>query len=226
MILGEKVLAIIPARGGSKGVPGKNIRVVGGKPLIAWSIEAGKNSQFVDKVIVSTDAEEIIQIALNWGADVPFVRDTNLALDETSTIDVVFDVINRLPDYEWLIVLQPTSPLRTFDDIDNAIKQCIKLKSSSCVSVCKVTENPYWMYTLGEQSDLYPLFPNSQFNRRQELPLIYKLNGAIYLARTKWLKNQKKFIAEGTIAYEMSLENSIDLDTEEDFNQLKIIMEN
>ena len=219
------MLAVIPARGGSKGVPGKNIREVCGKPLIAWSIEAAKGSQLVDRVIVSTDAADITQVALAWGCEVPFVRETSLAQDETPTIEVVLDAIDRCPGFDWVLLLQPTSPLRTAGDIDNAIKRCNQLEASSCVSVCQATESPYWMFKLGTGDLLHPLMPDAQMSRRQDLPPIYTLNGAIYLARTEWLKQHRKFISQGTVAYEMSVERSIDLDTEADFHQLKIFME-
>ena len=225
LISGELVLAVIPARGGSKGVPGKNIREVGGKPLIAWSIEAAKGSQFVDRVIVSSDTDYIGEVALAWGCEVPFVREANLAKDETPTIEVVLDAIDRCPGFDWVLLLQPTSPLRLAIDIDNAIKRCIELEASSCVSVCQATESPYWMFELGIGDLLHPLMPDIQVSRRQDLPPVYTLNGAIYFARTDWLRQHRKFISQGTVAYEMSIERSIDLDSEADFHQLKFFME-
>ncbi|QOD82917.1 cytidylyltransferase domain-containing protein [Chromobacterium haemolyticum] len=226
MISGQSVLAVIPARGGSKGVPGKNIRLVGGKPLIAWSIEAAKGARFVDRVILSSDDSKIINTALQYGCEVPFIRDTALALDDTATIEVVLDAITRCSGYDWVLLLQPTSPLRTAEDIDNAIQHCIRLNAPSCVSVCEVKESPYWMFTLNKDKQLLPLLPEAQPTRRQDLPTVHTLNGAIYLARTDWLKQHRKFIAHDTIAYEMPAEHSIDLDTESDFQQLKVILEN
>lgn len=226
MIEDKKVLAIIPARGGSKGVPGKNIRAVGGKPLIAWSIEAARGSRFVDRVVLSSDDQDIMRVAREHGCEVPFVRAENLADDETPTIDVVLDTLARCPGYDWVLLLQPTSPLRTSDDIDQAIERCMQHGAPACVSVCRAQESPYWMFTLQTDDQLQPLLPDARLTRRQDLPPVYSLNGAIYLARTEWLRQEKKFISQGTVAYEMPVQRSIDLDTESDFQQLKYLLEN
>lgn len=224
MILEERVLAIIPARGGSKGVPGKNLREVGGKPLIAWSIEAAKASRFVDRLVLSSDDENIIDVAKAHGCEVPFVRNNLLAQDETSTMEVVLDTIERCPGYDWILLLQPTSPLRTTEDIDRAIEHCLQHSAPACVSVCRVQKSPYWMFTLRADDQLQPLLPNVKLSRRQDLPKIYTLNGAIYLARTDWLKHNKSFISQGAVAFEMSEQSSIDLDSELDFQQLEFIL--
>ncbi len=226
MIGGQTVLAVIPARGGSKGVPGKNIREVGGKPLIAWSIEAARGSRFVDRLILSSDDDSIIRVAQAHGCEVPFVREGRLAEDETTSIEVVLDVLNRCPGFEWLLLLQPTSPLRTAEDIDRAVECLQQCDASTCVSVCRVTESPYWMFTLCADNQLRSLLPETQITRRQDLPLVYIPNGAMYLARTEWLKQHRKFISHDTVAYEMPVERSVDLDTELDFQQLNILMEN
>ncbi|EFL50825.1 N-acylneuraminate cytidylyltransferase [Solidesulfovibrio fructosivorans JJ]] len=226
MLAGGTVLAIIPARGGSKGVSGKNIREVGGKPLIAWTIEAAKGSRFVDRVILSSDDSTIIGVALAHGCEVPFTREARLAQDDTPSIDVVFDAIERCPGFDWVLLLQPTSPLRTAEHIDSAMKHCQQHNAPSCVSVCQAKESPYWMFTLCKGNKLQPLLPAAEFARRQDLPPVFILNGAIYLARTEWMMKHKKFISLGTVAYEMPDELSIDLDTESDFQQLKFFMEN
>ena len=226
MIAGGKVLAVIPARGGSKGVPGKNIRKVGGKPLIAWSIDAARSSRFVDRVILSSDDAGIIRVASAQGCEAPFVREARLAQDDTPTIDVVLDALERCPGYDWALLLQPTSPLRTAADIDRAVERCLLHDAPACVSVCQVQESPYWMFTLHADDRLQPLLPDVQPTRRQDLPPVYTLNGAIYLARADWLRQNRKFISQGTVAYEMPVERSIDLDTESDFHQLQTILEN
>lgn len=226
MIAGGKVLAVIPARGGSKGVPGKNIREVGSKPLIAWSIDAARGSRFVDRVILSSDDAEIIRVARAHGCEAPFVREAQLAQDDTPTIEVVLDALDRCPGYDWVLLLQPTSPLRTAEDIDRVVERCLSHAAAACVSVCRVQESPYWMFTLCADDQLQPLLPDVTVTRRQDLPPVYMLNGAIYLARTDWLRQNKKFVSEGTVAYEMPVQRSIDLDTESDFHQLKIILEN
>lgn len=226
MIAGGKVLAVIPARGGSKGVPGKNIREVGGKPLIAWSIDAARSSRFVDRVILSSDDADIIRVAKAHGCEVPFVREARLAQDDTPTMEVVLDALERCPGYDWVLLLQPTSPLRAAVDIDRAVERCLQHDAPACVSVYRAQESPYWMFTLRTDDQLQPLLPEAQPTRRQALPPVYSLNGAIYLARSEWLRQHKNFISQGTVAYEMPVQRSIDLDTESDFQQLKTILEN
>lgn len=224
MINGMHLLGVIPARGGSKGVPGKNIRPVGGKPLIAWTIEAAKSSKFLDRIVLSSDDQEIIAAAQKYNCDVPFVRESQLAGDTTPTIDVVLDALNRCPGYEWVVLLQPTSPLRTAQDIDQAIERCMTQNASSCVSVCLAQESPYWMYTLDQDNYLAPLLPNASVTRRQDLPPVYSLNGAIYLAKSEWLMRERKFLTSETVAYEMPVERSLDIDTESDLLQLKFLL--
>jgi len=224
VIKGKCVLGVIPARGGSKGVPGKNIRLVGGKPLIAWTIEAAKSSKFLDHVVLTSDDPEILAAAQNYNCDAPFVRDSHLAGDTTPTIDVVLDALDRCPGYEWVVLLQPTSPLRTTQDIDQAVEHCIAYNAPSCVSVCSAQESPYWMFTLNQDKNLTPLLPNAAVTRRQDLPSVYTLNGAIYVAMTEWLRQQRTFLTPDTVAYVMPVERSLDIDTESDFLQLKFLL--
>lgn len=224
MINGMRVLGVIPARGGSKGVLGKNIRPIGGKPLIAWTIEAAYASKFLDRVVLSSDDREIIACAQKYNCDVPFVRESRLAGDTTPTIDVVIDALNRCPGYDWVVLLQPTSPLRTGQDIDQAIERCMALNAPSCVSVCVAQESPYWMFTVKQDAHLTPLLPNAPVTRRQDLPPVYSLNGAIYAAKSEWLTRERKFLTPETVAYEMPVERSLDIDTESDFSQLKFLL--
>lgn len=205
-------------------MPGKNIRPAGGKPLIAWTIEAAQSSQFIDRVVLTSDDREIIAVAQAFDCDVPFVRESHLAGDATPTIDVVLDVLQRCPGYEWVVLLQPTSPLRTAQDIDQAIGRCIAFNAPSCVSVCLAQESPYWMFTLNQDSHMAPLLPNAAVTRRQDLPPVYSLNGAIYVVRSEWLKRERKFLTTETVAYEMPVERSLDIDTEADFIQLKYLL--
>lgn len=226
MIRARKVLAVIPARGGSKGVPRKNIRQVGGKPLIAWTIAAAKSAIHVDRVILSSDDREIIEVSQRWGCDIPYVRDAGLAGDATPTVDVVLDALDRCPGYDWVVLLQPTSPLRTAGDIDQAIEMCFRSDAPACVSVCAVEQSPYWMFTLGHGDRLKSLLPGGAVTRRQDLPPVFALNGAVYVASADWLRREKKFITDDTVAYVMPADRSIDIDTESDFLQLKLLMEN
>lgn len=217
-------LAIIPARGGSKGVPGKNIRVVGGKPLIAWTIEAAKQSACIDRVILSSDDEAIIEQARRYECEVPFVREARLAQDESTSMDVVVDALDRFPDFEWVVLLQPTSPLRSALDIDRAIELCKGQNAPACVSVSASQESPYWMFTLRDNSTLEPILPPQVATRRQDLPSVYSLNGAIYVAKTGWLRQNRSFLSAETVAYVMPNQRSLDIDTESDFIQLQIFL--
>lgn len=211
MIGGKTVLAIIPARGGSKGVPGKNIRVVAGKPLIAWTIEAAKKSKYLDRLILSSEDPEIIKVAEKWGLEVPFVRPTELAQDDTPGIDPVLHALTELSNYDYMVLLQPTSPLRTAEDIDRCIERCLDLKAPSCVSVTEPDKSPYLMYTL-EGQNIRPLMTGDFFACRQEIPKVLALNGAVYDAQVDWLRNKKAFVGEETAAYEMPKWRSIDID--------------
>lgn len=217
MIEDKTILAIIPARGGSKGVPRKNIRVVAGKPLLAWTIEEALKSKYVDRIIVSTDDAEIAATAKEWGAEVPFMRPAALSTDNTPGIEPVVHAINMLPQYEYVIVLQPTSPLRTVEDIDGSIELCFAKRAKCCVSVVEPDKSPYWMLTLGKDGKVLPLFPDSPLvSRRQDLPIVYALNGAIYIANSECLLDAKTFIDKDMTIYVMPKERSLDIDTEYD----------
>ena len=217
-------LAIIPARGGSKGVLGKNIRVVGGKPLIAWTIEAAKQSEYIDRVILSSDDEAIIEQARRYECEIPFVREARLARDESTSMDVILDALDRCPGYEWVVLLQPTSPLRSARDIDQAIELCKRQNASACVSVSLSQESPYWMFTLKDGSTLESVLPLQGATRRQDLPSVYSLNGAIYVAKTGWLRQHRSFLSTETVAYVMPIHRSLDIDTESDLIQLQFFL--
>lgn len=220
MIDGKKVLALIPARGGSKGVPHKNIRLLAGKPLIAWTIEAAQRSLLLDRVILSSEDKEIVRISQECGCDVPFIRPASLATDEATTIETAYHALESLPErYDYLILLQPTSPFRHTEDIDNCIRLCHSHDANSCASVCEPSKSPYWMFTLDQEGFLVSLFPSARAgnNRRQQLPKTYLPNGAVYVAKTDWLKKNATFITHETLAYIMPQERSLDIDTELDF---------
>lgn len=218
MIDNKTVLAIIPARGGSKGILRKNICDVAGKPLIAWTIEEARKSHYIDRLILSSEDAEIIRVAKEWGCEVPFIRPADLAQDDTPGIDPVLHAINVLPEqYDYVVLLQPTSPLRTVADIDGCIRKCIDAGASACVSVTEPDKNPYWMYNLSNEDHLLPLLPQPDIiSRRQDLPKVYALNGAVYVAIISWLTTTKSFLSSDTVAYLMDKENSCDIDTEFD----------
>ncbi len=225
MISEKSVVAIIPARGGSKGIPRKNIKLLAGKPLIAWTIEEAKKSKYIDRLILSSEDKEIINIAKKWGCEVPFVRPKELSEDDTDAVEPVIHAINALPEkYDYVCLLQPTSPLRKVDDIDGCIEKCILNNAASCVSVTEVVKHPYWMYEINAEEKLTALFPDKFVSRRQDLQKIYALNGAIYISRTRELLEKKKFVTSETVGYVMEKTNSIDIDDEIDFYSAEFII--
>lgn len=218
MIGDKSVLAIIPARGGSKGVPRKNIKNLAGKPLIAWTIEAAKNSKYVDRLILSSEDTEIIEIAREWGCEVPFVRPVALAQDDTPGIEPIIHAIESLSRYDYVIVLQPTSPLRTSEDIDQCLELCVGKKAAACVSVTEPDKSPYWMFTIDDDGKAHQLIEtNASISRRQDLPKVYALNGAVYIAKTSHLMETRTFLNNNAIAFVMAKERSMDIDNEYDF---------
>lgn len=226
MIKGKSVLAVIPARGGSKRVSRKNIRALAGKPLIAWTIEEAKKSKYIDRLILSSEDKEIISVAEKWGCEVPFVRPRELAQDDTPGIEPVLHAIKILPGYDYIALLQPTSPLRSSYDIEQCIEMCVNQQAISCVSVTEVDKSPYWMYYINSKSILFPFLINiaNQNKCRQKMPKVYVLNGAVYVAKTKWLIKKKTFIYDRTLAFIMPKERSIDIDNELDFSFTEFIL--
>lgn len=221
-----KVLGIIPARGGSKGMPKKNIRPLLNKPLIAWTIEQALKSKYIDRVVVSTDDPSIAKISRKHGADVPFMRPAELATDKARSIDVVSHALLSLPEkYDYVVLLQPTSPLRTADDIDACVKLCVGKRINSCVSVTESEKNPHWMYSLDRNGRMHRLIKTKKtIDRRQDLPKVYALNGAIYVAQVDWLLNNKAFVTDETYAYIMPKERSVDIDNDLDFKFAEFLL--
>lgn len=215
-----RVLALITARGGSKGLPRKNVLPAAGKPLIAWTVHAALAANAVGKVALSTDDDEIMEAAATAGCDIPFRRPAELASDQTSSIDVVFHALKELPGYEFIVLLQPTSPLRTGADIDAAFQLMISHNAPACVSVTEVDQSPYWMYKVDDNDRLSGLLPPlTGATRRQDLPPVYTLNGAIYIAKVEWLLQSRSFLGPETIAYKMPKSRSIDIDDAHDFQR-------
>lgn len=225
MVGKKSILAIIPARGGSKGVPRKNIKNLAGKPLIVWTIEAAKKSKYIDRLILSSEDDEIIGVAQKYGCEVPFKRPDELSQDDTPSIAPILHVIEQIKDYDYILLLQPTSPLRTVEDIDGAIEYLFEKKATSCVSVVEAEQSPYWMYNIVDEKLEKIISQENIVARRQELPLAYMLNGAIYLICTKELVENKSFINQNTIAYKMSREHSLDIDTQMDFSICELLLE-
>ena len=226
MIKGKSILAIIPARGGSKGIPRKNIRMLAGKPLIAWTIEEAKKSKYIDRLILSSEDDEIIKVAKEWGCEVPFIRPVELAKDDTPGIETVLHAIKSLNgEYDYIVLLQPTSPMRLVDDIDCCIEVCVFSKAMSCVSVTEVNQHPFWMYTIDSSGYLYPIMQHkNETNCRQDLPSVYVLNGAVYIAENDFLENKKTFLTAMTKAYVMTKKRSVDIDEDIDLELCEILL--
>jgi len=222
MYKGKTILALTPARGGSKGLPRKNVKLLRGKPLIAWTIEEAKKSAYIDKIVVSTDDNEISRVSRKYGAEVPFIRPKKLANDNAKTIDVALHAINRLESdglvYDLILVLQPTSPLRTAGDVDEAVKLFFLKDAKAVLSVCEAEYNPCWMNVLPKDGCMKNFLQKDIFGiNRQRLAKFYRLNGAIYLVCIDYLKKQKSFFGKKSYAYIMPKERSVDIDDKVDF---------
>lgn len=226
MYKGKTFLGIIPARGGSKGVPRKNIRPLAGKPLIAWTIAQAQASRYLDRTIVSTEDEEIAAVARRHGGDVPFLRPVELARDDTPSIAPVLHAIGILRSYDFIVLLQDTSPFRTAEDIDGAIAHGIDHGADSCVSVTEAAASPYWMYRLRDDGTMTPILerPREKAYQRQKLPKIYQLNGAVYVASREFLLREKAFVSADTLGCVMPGERSFDIDTMMDFRIAEALM--
>ncbi len=217
-------MALILARGGSKRLPGKNLRNLCGKPLLAWSIEAAKQAVDIDTVVVSTDDSEICSVAERLGASVPFIRPPHLAADDASSIDSVLHALDELPEFDWVLLLQPTSPLRSAEDINAIIELCVRTRAESAVSVCKLESHPEWMYEIGPQGQLVKLPARMSKFTTDNAQQIHVLNGALYLARVDWLRQTKAFIGSETQAFVMPQERSADIDTQMDWDWVEFLM--
>ena len=224
-----KIIAIIPARGGSKGLPGKNIKIIANKPLIAWTIKMARKSKLIDKLIVSTDDKNIARIAQEYGADVPFLRPKRLAKDDSSIYDVIFHSLDWFKkkgiNFDIIVLLEPTSPLRKENDIDNAIKLFLKnrKKADSLVSVGRVhLENPSIMLKIGKK--FTEPYIKSDFSRRQELPESYFPYGVIYLSKVKTLKKYNKFYQKRTLPYFIDRWQNYEIDDIYDFICIEAIL--
>lgn len=223
-MLEEKKLTIafIPARGGSKGIPKKNIKPLGGIPLISHTIREALKCAEIDRVIVSTDSDEIAAVAVESGAEVPFLRPAHLATDQSPGIDPVLHCLEQMKAVEVLVLLQPTSPFRTSEHIRESLALFQKTQSS-VVSVSEANKHPAWMYTVDQTMTMQRLM-DIDFWRRQDLPKIYCPNGAIYIASREQLVNEKSFLISTTKAYSMSRMHSLDIDTLEDWEYAEYLI--
>lgn len=218
MIDGRTVLAIIPARGGSKGLPRKNVLDVAGKPMVAWSVESAKASRYVDRVVLSTDDVEIAEVARRYGCDVPFMRPPELARDESLVDAAVIHALDHLDhQYDYLVLLEPTTPLRTGADIDACLELCVSRGAPVCISVSEPPQSPYWAVTIDTGGRVKFLFDGVLVtSRRQELARTYRINGGVYVADTAWYRRHKTFFSDETVGYVMPPERSFDIDSKLD----------
>ena len=228
MLKNNKILSIIPARGGSKDIKRKNIKSLAGNPLIAYTIEASLKSNFIDRTIVSTEDEEIAKIAEKYGSEV-IKRPKELAEDKTHTIDVVLHVLDLLNkrgcNFDIIILLQPTSPLRTIKDIRDALETFLENDCESVVSVCK-KKNIFWSFEVAN-GYLKPICDRDYLKkRRQDLNYIYAPNGAIYISTPQNLRKYRSFYPSKIIPYVMPVERSIDIDNEIDFMLAELLLKN
>lgn len=225
------VLGIIPARGGSKRLPHKNLLPLAGKPLISHTIQAGLHAHCIDELMVSTDDNEIARVSVEYGAKVPFMRPSDLAEDDTSTFAVVQHAIDYYKNeegklFEYIVLLQPTSPLRDSMDIDKAMLFLHAKQADAVISVSVPDHTPLWCNTLPNDLSMAEFLSDDvRFKRSQELEQYYRLNGAIYICKTSRLLEEKTFFLKKRIyAYIMSQEKSIDIDTRLDLMLCELLL--
>ena len=214
MYFNKKILALIPARGGSKGIKNKNITLLTGKPLIAYTIEAAEKSKYIDTIVVSTDSNKIAEISKQYGALVPFLRPHELAQDTSQTIDVVIHAIqelNKFREYDALLLLQPTQPLRSEEDIDGAIEKYFSCGEKSLVSISEVEDHPLLIRQIDEMGKLTKILNVSSTCRRQDMPKFYRVNGCIYINKISDI-NQSTSFNDNEVPYIMSQKRSVDID--------------
>jgi CMP-N,N'-diacetyllegionaminic acid synthase len=228
-----RTLAVVPARGGSKGVPRKNIKLLAGKPLLQYTAEAALGSRRLTKVILSTEDEEIAQVGRDCGLQVPFIRPSELAKDDTPTLPVVQHAVRTLEAqgevFDAICILQPTNPLRTAADIDGCIELLARTTADSVVSVLAVPHehNPHWVYFCDENNELHlSTGEATPIPRRQELPPAYHRDGSVYLMRRDTLIEKNSLYGSRLLGYLVARERSVNVDTHEDFQWAETMLSN
>ena len=223
----KKILCIIPARGGSKRLPGKNVKPLNGVPLIGYAIKAAKGSPYIDRVIVSTDDESIASVSLEQGAEVPFMRPAELANDTAPTLPVLQHAVKHFEDvgekFDLIVLIQPTVPGVESGDVDAAIEKLVNTGANSCVSICDVIDRPEWMYRLGTGERIKPYVENAPV-RSQDMEKLYRLNGAVYVTLHDVLMEKDRIYDNDDCAYIlMPRERSTDIDTPLDFSIAELL---
>lgn len=230
MINGRKVLGLVTARGGSKGLPGKNLLKVGGMSLTARAVRSGTESRYVDRVVISTDSAEIAQEAENFGCGVPFMRPCELATDGAKSIDVIRHALETLKEqgesYDVFVLLQPTSPFRTAFHVDACLELMDVKGADSVVSVAKAEHHPLNMNTLPDDMCMKNFIRTEAENRnRQDLPDYYRLNGAVYAVSCGYMLESGRLFSERSYAYLMSAEDSVDVDSKLDLKLAQLLVQ-
>jgi N-acylneuraminate cytidylyltransferase/CMP-N,N'-diacetyllegionaminic acid synthase len=231
MYNGKRILAIIPARGGSKGLPGKNIKMLNGKPLIGWTIEQAKNCGYIDEIFVSTDSREIAAVGEEFGIKISSLRPAELARDSSSSIDVILYTINLLEqekeEFDIILLLEATSPLRDSEDLENALKMLVDTDGAESIVGISRTENahPTFLVSIGERNFIRP-YGKSEFifKRRQEIDDLYFFEGSLYISYVDSLKKRKSFYHEKTLGFEMPKYKSFEVDDIVDFKIIEALM--
>jgi len=224
-----KNMAIIPARAGSKGLKDKNIKLLNGKPMLAYTIEAAKESGLFEEIMVSTDSEKYAEIAKQWGASVPFLRPVELSNDTASSWDVVKYVIEKYKElgreFDTVALLQPTSPLRNSADIIKGYEIMKEKHANSVIAVCEAEHSPLWMNILPENHSMAGFIrPDAANVTRQSIPTYYRINGALYIVKVEYLMNSNDIYSDKSYALIMDKENSIDIDDMFDFKIASLIL--
>ena len=231
--MNKKILCIIPARKGSKGLKSKNIKKLNNIPLVAWSILAAKKSKLIKEIIVSTDSIKISKIARKYGANIPFIRPKKFATDKASTFSVIKHAINFYSknkiNFDYILLLEPTSPLRNYKDIDFCINKVIKNNIDTMVSVTKVIDqHPSFLYSINKKNILKPYIkkPQKLYIRRQDITPMYYLEGSIYISKISTLLRKKTFYHEKTQAFMVEKWRSLEIDDIDDFKLAEFYMKN
>jgi N-acylneuraminate cytidylyltransferase/CMP-N,N'-diacetyllegionaminic acid synthase len=235
VINGKKVLGLVPARRGSKGLPLKNIRPLAGKPLLVWPIEAARKSRYVDRVVISTEDEEFATIAKAAGADVPFMRPAELATDASSSFEFIthaLEVLGRMGEhYEYLVLLEPTSPLTEAEDIDRALERLISQQehADSIVGVTAlVTDHPACAIRVKDDGKIGPYLSENfkQLPRRQDVEPVFSLDGSLYISTTEALLRERSFCHQRTLPYVTPRWKSLEVDDLVDFICIEAVLAN
>ncbi|CAA6605012.1 N-acylneuraminate cytidylyltransferase [Rhodospirillaceae bacterium LM-1] len=221
------ILAVIAARGGSKGLPGKNLLPLGGKPLVAWSVDAARGSKHINRLVISTDDPAIARAAEQAGCEAPFLRPAELATDEAPIEAALLHALGALGgNWGAIVLLQATSPFRTSQDIDGSLDLLLAHDAPSVIGVTMSPKPAHWLHSLDGQGRLAPLISGGETaSRRQDLPSAYIPNGALYAARLPWFLHSKRFYAEEALGFVMPPERSVDIDTRLDYIYAQALLE-